>query len=157
MHRCLWILPSPFTLLFCFLLLCEKVRRKVKLQSRNWPLLTKFLFRFMQNDGWGWVSVHSGQGSGSSHGLIRRLDRLFRDWLAPLQDLDQLSLPSGQLLQEHLLLSSQGLIPWNLTLSICHQFLQYFILKQQWVLASKTYSEWEHPFHNIIIKPALTL
>ena len=25
----------------------------------------------------------------------------------------------------------------------------YFILKQQWVLVSKTYSEFEHPFYNI--------
>ena len=30
-----------------------------------------------------------------------------------------------------------------------HQFLQYFILKQQWILISKTYSEWEHPFYHI--------
>ena len=32
----------------------------------------------------------------------------------------------------------------------CHQFLQYFILKQQWVLDSKTHSEWENPFHIIL-------
>ena len=29
----------------------------------------------------------------------------------------------------------------------CHQFLQYLILKQQWVLDSKTYSEWKHPIN----------
>ena len=33
---------------------------------------------------------------------------------------------------------------------ICHQFLQYFILKQQWVLDSKTYSEYNNNNHKII-------
>ena len=39
----------------------------------------------------------------------------------------------------------------SLSLHKCHQFLQYFILKQQWVLDSKMYSEWEHPFYIILI------
>ena len=26
---------------------------------------------------------------------------------------------------------------------------QYFVLKQQWVLVSETYSEWQHPFYKI--------
>ena len=35
---------------------------------------------------------------------------------------------------------------WSYT---CHQFLQYSILKKQWLLVSKMNSEWKHPFHNI--------
>ena len=37
--------------------------------------------------------------------------------------------------------------PWHK--NTCHQFLRYSILKQQWVLDSKKYSEWEHLFYNI--------
>ena len=35
---------------------------------------------------------------------------------------------------------------------LCHQFLQYSILKQQWILDSKTFSEWEHPLDIYAVK-----
>ena len=35
--------------------------------------------------------------------------------------------------------------------SRCYQFLQHFILKQQWILISKTYSELEHPIGTLSI------
>ena len=47
----------------------------------------------------------------------------------------------------------QKFLPLNKCLfivyDVCHQFLQYSILKQQSVLALKIILEWKHPFHNI--------
>ena len=43
-------------------------------------------------------------------------------------------------------LQTQFIQAWN----ICNKFLQYFILKYQWVLVLKPIYEREHPFHNII-------
>ena len=46
-----------------------------------------------------------------------------------------------------LLLSRVGNKPQRIV-NLCHQFLQFY-WRKQWVLVSKTNSEWEHPFYNI--------